>query len=134
MDFLNIFFGVVGIISLVFSIYVYNKSESKKSIEIAKAAIQKERYRNIRFSLLGIYYSVDSIIQIPKIEKASIQQLQHLARNARAQLIVLTKQIEIEQKKIDEWRYGKLIESEIVGPDLPDEPKNDNEDHADNNI
>ncbi len=120
MDTLNIIFGIVGIVSLVFSIYTYYKTESKKTVEAAKNAVQKERYRNIRLSLLGIYHSVDRIVQTPKKGEISVSHLQDLGRSARTQIFVLSKQIELDQKKIDEWQYGKLFSSSMGEENIPD--------------
>ena len=120
MDILNIIFGIVGIVSLVFSVYTYYKTESKKTVEAAKNAMQKERYRNIRLSLLGIYHSVDSIVQIPKKGEISVSHLQDLGRSARTQIIVLSKQIELDQKKIDDWQYGKFFSSNMGEENIPD--------------
>jgi hypothetical protein len=111
MDWVNILFGGVGVISFIFSIYGYYKTESKKAIEAAKSAMHKEMIRNARQSLRGILYSIDSIIQIPKKSEVTIDQMQNLARIARSEAYLLAQQLEIEQKKLDGWQFGKLIES-----------------------
>lgn len=116
MDWLNIFFGVIGIVSLVFSVYTYYKTENKKVIEAAKVAMQKERIKNSHYALTGILHTVDSIVQIPKKEEVSTEQLQNLARVARGQVYLLGKQLEIEHARLKNWQFGKLIESE---PDIP---------------
>ena len=120
MDILNIIFGTVGVVSLVFSVYTYYKTESKKTVEAAKNAMQKERYRNIRLSLLGIYHSVDSVVQIPKKGEISASHLQDLARSERTQIVVLSKQLELDQKKLDDWQYGKLFSSNMGEDNIPE--------------
>ncbi len=113
MDPLNLFFGIIGIASFGFSVYTYYKAESKKIVEAANIAMHKERYRNIRHGLKGILYAVDAVVQIPKQGKVSTEDLQNFARVARAQVLVLTEQVELEQKRLDGWKYGKLFSSEI---------------------
>ena len=115
MDTLNIIFGIVSLVAFGFSIYSHFNNRSMKVVEATKTAIQKERLRNISASLMGIMYSVDSIVQIPKrSDVTTVEELQNIARNIRASLMGLAKQLELEQKRLDEWRYGKLFESDNV--------------------
>lgn len=118
MDWLNIFFGVVGIVSFVFSIYTYFKTESKKTVEAAKIAIQKERTRNAHYSLQGILHTVDGIVQLPKKGEVTVEQLQDLARIARGQVYLLGKQLEMEQDRLKHWRFGELIASDLEAVEL----------------
>jgi hypothetical protein len=118
MDWLNVFFGLIGIASLVFSFYTYYKTESKKSIEAAKAAMQKERARNSYYSLISILHSIDSIVQIPKKGEVTVEQLQDLARVARGQVYVLAKQLQADQNRLKNWKFGQLIESELNATEL----------------
>lgn len=111
MNWLNVVFGVVGIVSLVFSIYTYYKTESKKVIEAAKVAMQKERMRNTQHSLIGILHTIDAVVQIPKKGNVTIAQLQDLARVARAQVFILANELKAERKRLDTWQFGKLVES-----------------------
>jgi len=111
MNWLNLFFGIIGLLSFGFSIYTYSKSESKKMIESAKAAMNQERYKAIKNSLSSIFHTVDSIVQIPKQGDVNIEQIQHLARIVRGQIFSLGKQIEISQKNWENWKYGILLES-----------------------
>lgn len=117
MDWLNVGFGIVGIVSLVFSIYTYYKTESKKVIEAAKVAMQKERMRNIQYSLIGILHSIDAIVQIPKKGEINVSQLQDLARVARGQVYVLATELKTERKKLDVWKFGELVESNMEKED-----------------
>lgn len=111
MDTLSIIFGIVGIISFIFSLYTYFITESKKVIQASNRAMQLERIRNSKHTLLGILNNVDAIVQIPKKGNVTIAQLQDLARVARSQIVVLAKQLEVEEKQMEGWRFGKLLES-----------------------
>lgn len=111
MDILNIIFGVVGIAAFIFSLYSHFKMESKKVIEAEKRAMDIERIRNSRNSLLGILNSVDSIVQIPKKGPVKNSQLQDLARVARSQIMLLSKQLSVEESQMENWRYGQPMNS-----------------------
>lgn len=117
MDWLNYLFGGVGIVSLIFSVYTYFRTKSKKTIEVAKASMQKERIRNTQYALKGILNSIDAIVQIPKKEDVSIVHLQNLARVARSQAFILTEQLEMEKRILNNWKFGELIQSEVEGLD-----------------
>ncbi len=110
---LNIIFGIVGISSFVFSLYVYFKSESKKVVEAGKNAQNLERIKNTKETLSGLYNTIDMIVQVPKNDKITISQLQHIARIARQQTYTLSKQMEMEEQQLEQWKYGKLFESQI---------------------
>lgn len=111
MDWLNIIFGLVGVASLVFSIYTYYKTESKKAIEAAKTAMIQERIRNAHFAVTNALNTVDTIVQLSKKDDVTVKQLQDLARVARKQTFILGKQLEIEEKRLEGWRFGEMIES-----------------------
>lgn len=113
MDTLNMIFGIVGLISFGFSIYSHFNTRAMKLIEATKTAMQKEQIRNVRLTVMGIMHSVDSIVQIPKRDPGSVEELQNIARNTRAQLMVLAKQLELEQKRLEDWKYGKLFDSNL---------------------
>jgi hypothetical protein len=114
MDILKIVFGLVGISSLLFSIFVYFNSKSKKIAEAAKIAVYKEKLRNTHYASTAILHTIDSIVQIPKKGEVTIDQLQDIARVARGQIYLLVKQIEIHQKDINNWRFGELIKSDLA--------------------
>lgn len=111
MDWLNVFFGIVGIGSFVFSVCTYYKTESKKMVEAAKAAMQKERMRNAHYALASVLHTIDSIVQIPKKGEVTVEQLQDIARLARGQAYIIGKQLEMERRRLKSWKFGELIES-----------------------
>lgn len=101
----------VAALSFSFAIYTHFNIKSKKAIEAAKIAMQKERMRNVKFAVVNLIRSTDAIVQIPKHEKVTIEELQNLARIARAQAITLAKQLETEEEILSKWRFGELAES-----------------------
>lgn len=109
---LAILFGVTTVVSFIFSIYVYFKTESKKVIEAANIVRQKEQLKNAHDSIVGILHSIDAIVQLPKHGEVAAAQLQVLARVARGQAHILEKRIREEKMVLSEWRFGRLIVSE----------------------
>ncbi|MCB9300976.1 MAG: hypothetical protein H6566_10040 [Lewinellaceae bacterium] len=114
MDTLNLVFGSVTIIAFIFSIYIYFKEESKKTIEAAKNATQIERIRNMKNSIGGVFNTIDMIIQIPKKGNISVDQLQDMARVARQQVFVIGKQLEMEEEQLKKWEYGRNFQSQNI--------------------
>lgn len=111
MDWINLIFGVIGVISFGFSIYSHFDKESKKTVEAAKNATQREMLRNAHLSLMGILNTVDMIVQLPKKENVSIEQMQNFARIARKEAYILSMQMQSRQKALNEWRFGEIIQS-----------------------
>lgn len=111
MDWMNIIFGAIGVISFGFSIYSHFDKETKKSVEAAKNATQKELLRNANLSLTGILNTVDMIVQLPKKENITVEQMQNFARIARKEAYILSMQMQSRQKALNEWRFGEIIES-----------------------
>lgn len=123
MDWLNIFFGVIGLISFAFAIYTYFKTESKRSIEAAKIAMQQERARNSKYAIINLLHSVDAIVQMPKQGDISIAQMQNLARIARAQAYTLARQLETDENAMKKWKFGEVVETGPTEPEDAVEPQ-----------
>lgn len=128
MDWINLIFGVIGVISFGFSIYSHFDKESKKTVEAAKNATQKEMLRNAHLSLMGILNTVDMIVQLPKKENVSIEQMQNFARIARKEAYILSMQMQSRQKALNEWRFGEIIQSNFNDSEMDqakESPAND---------
>jgi hypothetical protein len=131
MYWLSIASVMVTVIAFAFAIYTYFKTESKKAIEAANVAVQKERLRSALYSLQAIYHSTDSIVQIPKKCETSVGELQDLARVTRGQIIALMEQLEIQRTGLEKWRFGELVPSAEMGPikldvkELRENPRHD---------
>ena len=110
MDILNILFGLITIISFIFSIFIYFKTESKKVTEAAKNAMMRERIQNIQTSLAILLNTIDAIVQLAKKSNVTVKQLQEVARLARFEAYELTKQINNEIKFQESWKFGKIPE------------------------
>ena len=109
---LDLIFGTVTVSAFIFSIYTHYKNKSKKEIEAAKNATHLERIRTTKNSLGGIFNTIDMIIQIPKSDEISIKQIQNMARIVRHQILVISKQLEMEENQLKEWEYGKVFTSQ----------------------
>lgn len=113
MDTFNIVVGILGIVSFIFSIYTYFKIETRKQIEAAKNAMIKEKMKAIENELTSIFHNADLLVQSPKLRNnVSIEELQNIGRIIRAQSQVGINYLAEEERKLDKWRFGKLVESE----------------------
>jgi hypothetical protein len=115
MYWLTVILAVATVLSLVFSVYTHFKTESKKGIEASNIATQKERLRNTLGSLRAIYHSTDSMVQIPKHQEVSVQQLQNLARVTRGQVAILMEQLQRQKESLEKWKFGQLVPSVVMG-------------------
>ena len=112
MNLLDLIFGCIGVISLAFSIFAHFRTETKKHIEIAKNAMVKEKLRTIESQLGLIFYNADLIVQIPKSRPGvAVEELQNMGRLIRAEAQLATYYLLEEKKKLDEYRFGVLVES-----------------------
>lgn len=112
MDALNIISFILGVASLVFAIFVHYQTKSKKEIELAKNAMLKEKIKAIENELLFIFHNSDMIVQIPKSrDDVSFSELQNLARIIRAQAQLSLNYLNDEEKKLNKWRFGQVVES-----------------------
>jgi hypothetical protein len=115
MIWLTVMLVLAAVASFIFSIYTYFKTESKKGMEAANVATQKERIRNTLGSLRAILHSTDSIVQIPKQREVKVQELQDLARVTRAQVYILMNQLKHQHESLESWTFGRLVPSVGVG-------------------
>ena len=111
MEILSIFFGVITISSFVFALYQRYELKKRAVIENSKVVLQSEKMRDIYGGLRSLGSNIDMIVQTPKHQEVTIQELQNIARGARTQVFALMKVIKGEKKRLDEWRYGKMIAS-----------------------
>jgi len=112
---MDILAAVVTIASFVLAVYIFVRSRIAAAREEGKIAVLRERLNNMRQSLTAIYYSVDAVVQIPKREETTIEELQNIARVTRGQILVLLKRIKRESEEMRDWRFGKMINSVAHG-------------------
>ena len=54
------------------------------------------------------------MVQVPKHQEVAVQELQNMARGARVQVLSLMKIVKGEKKRLNEWRYGKMLPSTSI--------------------
>lgn len=111
MDLLDYIFGGATVLSLLITLWQFQFSRSKATVEEAKTQMQLERLRNAKFSIVGATETVNLLIQTSK-GNSSPEELANLGRVARAQLLIIIQALESEEKKLMYWKYGKLFESQ----------------------
>ena len=52
------------------------------------------------------------IVQVPKHNEVTVQELQNIARSVRSNVYVTMKLIKGQRQQLDEWQYGKLLVSD----------------------
>ncbi len=108
---LEIMFGLVSIISLFFAIYQHFSSKAKGTTEEAKIKMQIERIRHVKYSIITAAETNNMIVQRSKDESVNLQELSNLSRVARGQLIMIIRELENEEEKLQNWKYGMLYSS-----------------------
>lgn len=117
--YLDIIFGLVSVVSLIFALWQYHQSVITSRIETGKKLASAEHIKHAHNSLHSITYISDMIVQRCKQHpEPSTVELQYLARAIRAQAYVLQSELKIEHSKLKDWRYGKMIESEGISKDI----------------
>lgn len=124
---------ILSIISLIASgigIYEFANKKIIKAREQANVELMKQRLNSQHEGLESLLHSIDAIVQIPKHRQATTDELQDLARVARAQAFILRRGIKQSKKHLDNWRFGNLIQSEDlsefaeINGEINDTPKN----------
>jgi hypothetical protein len=105
-------FGLVGICGLIFSVYIYYRSEIAKVVETANNRIRQDRIQNLHMYLIGALHNADTIVQTSKMDSVTPQELGNMARVLRGQLYAMAKVSESENKKLNKWRFGHMIETQ----------------------
>ena len=107
MELLNLGFGIVGIVSFMFSIFVYMKSEKLRKTELEKNNSHKVRLQTMRSAMTDLLATIDALVQMPKSGTISIAQMQNVARVARAQGFRIAENINDEILLSNAWKFGK---------------------------
>ena len=105
---LEIMFGLVSVISLIFAIYQHFSSKTKGTIEQAKIKMQLERIQHAKYSIIAAAETNNMIVQRAKDESVNLKELLNLSRVARGQLIMIIRELENEEEKLQNWNYGIL--------------------------
>jgi hypothetical protein len=112
MSNMEVFFGSISLLSFLFALYQYFSVRSKGSIEEAKTRMQLERIRHAKFGIVAAAETVDLIVQRSKTDSTQYEELRSLARVSRGQLVLIIKELNSEVEKLENWKYGKLFQSE----------------------
>ena len=112
MTTLDLILAIISFLSFGFAIFSYIKTKINKVIDKANLEIYKERYKALHQELELIFYSADSIVQIPKKrDNVDIQELQDKARVLRGQIFLLSKNLKKTRNNLEKYQFGKMIKS-----------------------
>jgi len=109
-DPLGLTFGIVGVVSLIFSIYAYYATAKKKSAEVIKQTEQKDRIAHAYNEMAGVLYTIDMIVH-PQQPNVTVSALQNLARTARGQAYVVRQSLDEQRQVLKDWKFGELTSS-----------------------
>jgi len=87
MEILNIAFGVVTVFSFLFALYQRYEVKKHALTEKSKVAVQAARLADIYESIKSLGSNIDMIVQVPKHQEVTVQELQNIARGARVQIL-----------------------------------------------
>lgn len=109
--------GVISVASFAFALWRYHESRVTKETEKGKIAASAQRIRQASSSARIIAYSADLIVQRCKQQDVPLSEVQNLARTVRANAIVLLEELRREKTRLEDWKYGKLVLSEMLPED-----------------
>jgi hypothetical protein len=120
---LDVFFGVISVLSLGFAVLSYVQSEIRKANERANVEMMRERLKNLYQGLISIFHSADAAVQLPKTrENMTVEELQDMARVLRGQVYFLCQAARNSRNSLDDWRFGKPLKSDPLPDELEDQP------------
>jgi hypothetical protein len=111
MDALNVIFGIVTVVAFIFSLYQHFSNETKKALEEAKVKAQHQRIQSATYAAIAAAEGADAIVQRSKQPSVTEEELRSLARVIRTQLMLLVRQLQVEDENLTHWRYGQMIPS-----------------------
>lgn len=110
---LNIIFGAITIASFGFALWQHHRIKLTEQVERGKLAVSKQRIKQVYNTAHSIAYAADMIVQRSKSkEDVGISELQNIARAIRAQTMVLITELKSERSRMDDWKYGLMIDSD----------------------
>jgi hypothetical protein len=100
--------------SLVVAYFQFRVSRSRARSERERIEAQKERLRFAASSSASSAAAADLIVQRAKDDSVSKDELQNLARILRGSLLILTKQLQADEKNLARWQVGVSFESDFT--------------------
>jgi hypothetical protein len=123
MDLLNLSFGIVTVVAFVFSLYQHFSNKTKRVLEEAKVKAQQQRIRSATYAAITAVEAADSIVQRSKQPSVTEEELRNLARVVRGNLMILVRELQVEEENLANWQYGKMIVSPPPTRELADRAK-----------
>ena len=114
MSTLEITLAIITIISFMIGLISFIKAEKLKIEEKSSVGILKEKLASINQGLVSLFYTADSIVQIPKNRTMSKEEIQDVGRIMRAQIYTLSNSIKETHNKLEHAKYGVLYDSSEI--------------------
>ena len=113
MDLLDLVFGFVTVTAFIFSLYQHFSNKTKRVLEEAKVKAQHQRIQSATYATIATAETADTIVQRSKQPSVTEEELRTLARVVRAHLVLLVRQLQVEEEHLANWHYGKMIASPL---------------------
>ena len=111
MSTLEVVLAIISIISFIIGLVSFIRAEFIKIKEKSSVGILKEKLISINQGLLSLFYTADSLVQIPKRREVSLEEIQDIARILRTQIYTLSDNIKEAHDKLEKVKYGELYKS-----------------------
>lgn len=125
MDTLNIIFGIVGLFSFIFSLWVYVNKENFKRIENEKINSIRSKISTAIGHLSGISQHVGMIVVLSKRNNTTLDEMRHISICIATDLNVARAILRQEEETLTHWRFGKTSEYLSLKPFENDAKKDD---------
>jgi hypothetical protein len=117
--------AAISLVSFGLTVYSFVSTRIKRANEKANVEIMRERFNALYSGLTGLFHAADMIVQLPKARREiQTHELQDLARALRAQIYFVGEQVRESRRRLDNWRFGQVIESsphDLRGIEPPEE-------------
>lgn len=111
MTSLDLTFGIATLLSLILTCWEMVRSRAKGTVEEAKTRMQLERIRHAKYGVVSAAETIHLLVQVSKEQEQSLSELRNIGRVARGQLMMIIRELEIEEEKLLKWKYGRLFDS-----------------------
>jgi len=114
LDLLNVIFGAISAVAFLFSVYQYVVSRKNENVENAKIREQQERLRGVKYVAVTAIEAANQVVQRSKDGTVTLDELRTLGRLARGNIEIILRQLEIEDEKLSQWEYGRMMQSKVM--------------------
>jgi len=120
----NLLAGFASILSFAFAGYLHQKSKMQSAVEGGNIRVLRERLRSVETSLKSSATILQMLIRRADDRNAPAEELQNIARSARASLVASILEARGVDEVLKDWTFGQLLRSDGIADLSSAKPRN----------